>query len=220
MDRHNDCLEIYARGDAGRIELTDDGAVPDDLEMSGVNLNTPHRNSLLDGILKGFGVQRGSDNQLMVITTPNGFAQKKNDLLQAMLAVDDLLLISSPKVRNFFIEDVETWLEDSDIRHVRQSHFAGKSGYLHAFNFVIPKSNKNPERVLHTLNSATKDKAETLIWRWTDTASTRPDGSLLYVLSNDHYKEPSADVLDVMRHYAIHPVLWSERESIVERLAS
>lgn len=104
--------------------------------------------ALLAVILNGFGLEQGGDNQLMVRTSVARFAQKKNDLLQAMLAVDDLFQSARASVRTFFIEDVTAWLESHDIRNVGPAQFAGQRGFHHTFDFVIPKSKAKPERVL------------------------------------------------------------------------
>ncbi len=40
LDRHNDALQIYARGENGAYVLTDDSYTIHDLEASGCNLNT------------------------------------------------------------------------------------------------------------------------------------------------------------------------------------
>lgn len=150
----------------------------------------------------------------MVRTSVARVAQKKNDLLQAMLAVDDLFQSATATVRTLFIEDVTDWLESHDIRNVGRAQFAGQSGFHHTFDFVIPKSKAKPERVLQTLNHATKDKVGTLLWRWTDTARTRPDNARLYVLMNDAVTSPSEDVLEALRSYGTTPVLWSERAEV------
>ena len=47
LDRHNDCLQIYAKRRDGAFVLTDDGYTVDDLEQSGCALNTPRRQDLL-----------------------------------------------------------------------------------------------------------------------------------------------------------------------------
>lgn len=88
---------------------------------------------------------------------------------------------------------------------------SGSDSFFQDVNIVIPKSKAKPERVLQTLNHATKDKVGIFLWRWTDTALTRPDNARLYVLMNDVVTSPSEDVLEALRSYGAAPVLWSER---------
>ena len=88
----------------------------DDLELSGCTLDSPKSKALLRTTLNGFGVQLdGNHKALVVRTTAKDFALKKHNLLQAMLAVNDLFYLATPMVRSFFVEDVEAWLRISDI---------------------------------------------------------------------------------------------------------
>ena len=57
LDRHNDCLQIYARKEGNGLILTDDGYIINDLINSGCPLDTPKRQELLKTTLAGFGVK-------------------------------------------------------------------------------------------------------------------------------------------------------------------
>src|SRR6184192_881663 len=105
LDRHNDRLQIYAIKTDGNFELTDDGYVIQDLQRSGCELKTRRRKALLDTTLNGFGIRLKGD-ALVVETNPEAFARKKHNLLQAMLAVNDLFYVASATVTNLFWEDV------------------------------------------------------------------------------------------------------------------
>jgi len=88
LDRHNDCLQIYAKRQNGGYLLTDDGYIIEDLQQSGCNLDTGKRQALLM-TLNGFGV-RLNDGRLEIQASPDNFAVRKHNLVQAMLAVNDL----------------------------------------------------------------------------------------------------------------------------------
>src|SRR5437016_2235233 len=89
LDRHNDYLQIYARRQNGSFVLTDDGYIIGDLNRSGCRLDSPKRQALLSMTLAGFGVQLVGD-RLEVRASPDNFPLRKHNLLQAMLAVNDL----------------------------------------------------------------------------------------------------------------------------------
>jgi hypothetical protein len=72
---------------------------------------------------------------------------RKHNLLQAMLAVNDLFFLSIQMVASLFYEDVVSWLDTNEIRYTPNVKFTGKSGYDHLFDFVIPKSRRQPERI-------------------------------------------------------------------------
>lgn len=219
LDRHNDYLQIYARSDQDGIVLTDDGYVIEDLQQSGCSLNSKKRQGLLETTLNGFGVQL-ADDSLQVRTSQSNFALKKHDLVQAMLAVNDLFYLATPTVASLFFEDVALWLDTNDIRYTPNVKFTGDSGYDHVFDFVIPKSKSKPERILRTINHPNRDTAQTVAFSWIDTKKVRPSESEAYVFLNNSERPPAATVTEALRQYDLHPVLWSEREMAKERLAA
>ena len=184
LDRHNDYLQIYAKRQNGGYLLTDDGYVIEDLEQSGCRLDGAKRQALLKMTLNGFGVQLNED-RLEIRVSPESFASRKHNLLQAMLAVNDLFYLATPIVVNLFFEDVVAWLDLHDIRYTPKVKFTGKSGYDHLFDFVIPKSRQQPERIIQTINRPNRDTAQALAFSWFDTREVRPSDSLAYAFLND-----------------------------------
>ena len=219
LDRHNDYLQIYAKQENGRYLLSDDGYIIQDLIQSGCKLDSKKRKDLLQITLNGFGVQL-KGNVLTVYATPSNFALQKHNLIQAMLAVNDLFYLAAPVVENLFLEDVTSWLDLHDIRYIHNVKFTGATGYDHVFDFAIPKSRKKPERILKAINRPGRDTAESLVWAWVDTREIRSPDSLAYAILNDTEKTLSADVSDALRNYEIIPVPWSQRESYREDLAA
>jgi hypothetical protein len=219
LDRHNDYLQIYARRRDGGFVLTDDGYVLQDLEQSGCRIDGEKRQGLLKMTLAGFGV-RLEDHALEVHASSDNFALRKHNLVQAMLAANDLFYLSSPTVVSLFYEDVVAWLDLSDIRYTPKVKFTGKSGYDHLFDFVIPKSRVQPERIVKAINRPNRDTAESLAFAWVDTKEVRSPDSRAYAVLNDLEYSISESVLDAMRSYDLRPVLWSGRERMREELAA
>lgn len=219
LDRHNDCLQIYVRREENGFELTDDGYIINDLTSSGCSLDSPKRQEMLKTALAGFGIQLQGD-QLITHATPENFSLKKHNITQAMLAVNDLFYLASPYIASLFVEDVTSWLELSEIRYTPKVKFTGKSGYDHMFDFVIPKSKKQPERIIQAVANPKKDTAETLVFKWFDTKETRSDNSILFAFLNDGNSSISQSVIDALRNYDLHPIFWSEREAARELLAA
>lgn len=212
LDRHNDYLQIYTRKDEnGQYLITDDGYIIQDLSHSGVNLDSRKRQELLKITLNGYGVEL---NKEALITKANNstFSVKKHNLIQAMLAVNDLFYLSSPMVASLFLEDVTNWLDLNDIRYITNVKFTGKSGFDHLFDFAIPKSKEKPERIIKAINKPDRNTAEALAFSWLDTRDVRPEKSVAYALLNDFEKYPSSAVLDALHNYDLLPIPWSERE--------
>ncbi len=219
LDRHNDYMQIYAQRKNGGFVLTDDGYTIDDLKLSGCELESKKRRELLALTLNGFGVKLEED-RLLVHASPENFAVRKHNLMQAMLAVNDLFYLAGPVVVSLFLEDVATWLNVHDIRYTPRVKFTGKSGYDYLFDFVIPASKKQPERILQVINHPDRTAALKVAFAWIDTKEVRPSDSQAYSFLNDSEYKPSAGVLDAMNNYDVHPVLWSKREETVELLAA
>ncbi|MDV6343112.1 DUF1829 domain-containing protein [Nitrosomonas sp. Is37] len=137
-----------------------------------------------------------------------------------MLSVNDLFYLASPYVASLFVEDVTNWLELSDIRYTPNIKFTGKSGYDHMFDFVIPKSRKQPERIVQAVSNPKKDSAEALVFKWLDTKETRASDSRLFAFLNDTNINVSLAVIDALKNYDLEPVLWSQREQAKELLAA
>jgi hypothetical protein len=219
LDRHNDHIQIYARKDNGGYLLTDDSYIIHDLELSGCNMDSPKRQALLRITLNGFGVKK-NNNSLEVHASGNDFAQRKHNLLQAMLAVNDLFYLSAPMVESLFYEDVESWLNVHEIRYTPRVKFTGTSGFDYLFDFVIPKSRTRPERILQTINRPSRDTAQRMAFSWVDTKEARPTESHAYAFINDYDKKISTNFLDALNKYEVTAVPWSERESFRSELAA
>lgn len=219
LDRHNDYLQIYARRANGGFILTDDGHTIEDLEQGGCRLESRKRQDLLKLTLNGFGVQTAG-KALQVHASPDNFALRKHNLVQAMLAVNDMFYLAAPMVASLFYEDVVAWLDVHDVRYTPKVKFTGKTGYDHLFDFVIPKSRQQPERIIQTINKPSRETAQAVVLSWIDTKEVRSPGSRAYALLNDSEQAVSPAVVDALRSYDVKPVSWCEREAVREELAA
>jgi Domain of unknown function DUF1828/Domain of unknown function DUF1829 len=219
LDRHNDYIQLYVKKENGGYQITDDGNTIRDLEMSGCMLDTPKRQSLLKVTLGGFSVEE-QKGILFVRATPDNFGARKHAIIQAILAINDMFYLASSTVHSLFKEDVEKWLERSEIRFLPNIQFVGRSGYVHHFDFAIPQSRQAPERIIRAIGNPNKDAALSYITAWTETVEQRPDDAEAFAFLNDNERVVGAAVLDALRKYEINPVLWSDRVSHRQRLTA
>jgi hypothetical protein len=219
LDRHNDFIQIYAKKqDAGYL-LTDDGYVLSDLEQSGCKLDSRKRQELLKMTINGFGV-RLEGSELQIHASPENFALRKHSLVQAMLAVNDMFYLAVPMVASLFHEDVVEWLDQNDIRYTPHATFRGKSGYDHVFDFVIPKSRKQPERIIKAINRPSRDTAQAFAFSWIDIKEVRAADSKAYAILNDTEHAVSDNVIDALRNYDVSAIRWTTREDYLRELAA
>ena len=219
LDRHNDYIQIYLRQNGDEWELTDDGETLTDLIQSGCELDTPRRKALLQTTLNGFGMHL-VNGAITVKTKQDSFALRQHNLIQAILAVNDLFYLARASVESFFFEDVALWMDDSDIRYTQRVKFSGRTGYDHLFDFVVPKSKKEPERILRVVNNPAKDQANAAILSWVDTKEARPSNSVAYAVLNDKERIIPDGVVEALKNYDITPLPWSQRDEFRERLAA
>jgi hypothetical protein len=202
----------------GGFVLTDDSYIIHDLEASGCKLDTEKRKNLLLMTLNGFGVKLNAD-AIEVHATPENFPLRKHNLIQAMLAVNDLFYLAKPVLESLFYEDVVAWLDGNDIRYTPKVKFTGISGYDQHFDFAIPKSKKQPERIVQAINRPTRDTAMLFINAWGDTRQVRAPDSKAYAVLND--EQPiSGSIVDAFRNYDIRPVPWTQRVEVVTEFAA
>jgi len=219
LDRHNDCIQIYARREDGGFLLTDDAYTLNDLEISGCGLDTPKRKELLQTTLNGFGIKL-VDGALQVHATAENFAARKHNLVQAVLAVNDLFYLASPTLKSLFLEDVAVWLDLNGVRYLPRVKIPGLSGFDHVFDFAIPKSSSRPERLVKAVGNPNRDSAQSYAFAWLDTQPTRPKNAAAYAIINDSDRAVSTTVTDAFSAYGISSIIWSQRDTASSDLAA
>lgn len=219
LDRHNDHLQIYVKKSDGGFTLTDDGHTITDLKLSGCEFTTEKRRQILHSILNGFGVRLVED-ELVVEARPDNFPQKKHNLIQAILSINDLFVMAAPMVVSIFKEDVERYLRLNEIRFTPSVNFTGRSGFVHFFDFVIPASKVKPERILRAINRPNRQNITSLIFSWTDTKEVRAPDSTAYGVLNDMEQPINPDLISALKQYEIKAFPWSRRDEHVKELAA
>ena len=210
LDRHNDHIEIYVEKNGEKIKLTDDGYTIADLKMSGLEINSPKKESILNAILNGFGVKMNERDELFIDATSANVGQKKHYLLQAILTVNDMFNLTSETVHSLFKEDVELYFKSNEIYYSKDIKISGKSGYDHNIDFLITATRAKPERFIKVINNPKKDSALASIMTFTDIS--RESQPKKFVLYNNLDKKVSNDFVGALESYGIYPIAWSEKE--------
>lgn len=214
LDRHNDYLQIYVAKTEHGYRITDDGYIISDLRLSGCELDTEKRSSLLQETINGFGVSLEGE-ELTINAGDSNFPLRKHNLLQAMLAVNDLFYLAQPTIRSLFLEDVTRWFDANQIRYVEKVKFTGKSGYDHQFDFAIPASNGHAERLVRTINRPTRNSAEALAFAWVDTREVRKPNTEAYAFLNDEDGSVPDTAISALTNYEVKPIMWTKREQYI-----
>lgn len=220
LDRHNDCIQIYLKEIAENdYLLTDGGYTITDLKACGCPIDTEKRIDLLHETLRGFGVQLEEENELTVHASSGNFPQRKHNLIQAILAVNDLAYTSKQNVGQLFTEDVKQWLKKLNVRYIEKTAIFGKSGLGHAFDIVIAPSldGKYPERIIQPYNNLTLQQAQALAFKWTDIRETR--NIAIYVVTKPG-RALSKNVMDICETCGMNMVLSDNLDSIAPQITA
>jgi len=217
LDRHNDCVQIYAKRSEDGYLLTDHGYTIDDLEFCGCKLDSGTRKELLTITLNGFGISRDG-NVLQVNATSEDFALQKQNLLQAMLAVNDLHYTSRSSAARLFADDVAGWLTKSNIRYDRNVKVLGRTGLNVRYDFVIRKSDTQPNRALWTISNPDPVSAKRTAFAWEDTREAHRSKYKAFAMLNDKEKPVPENVSNALLNYDIQPLMYSALDEAIEQL--
>lgn len=217
LNHRNDMIELYLKQEGDTILISDGGITINELKLSGVDIDrSKKRTKQLDIILNSFGIS-SIQNELTVKTNKAEFPQVKHRIIQAILSIDDLFMLSKPKVESFFIEDVTTFFELKEVIYVPNATFVGKSKFSHKFDFTLPKIKQRKETAIKAINAPRKDRIESVIWMLEDTRIVRPETEGLLIL-NDEQSEISVEIRQALNQYNIPYFGWSKRHENLNKL--
>lgn len=218
MNQHNDHILLYIQKKDRGFEISDDGQTISELLMTGLKFTTERRSKLLNTILNSHGIELRGEELVVKASSEREFAQKKHDMLQAIMAINDMYMLSQPFVLSTFLEDVQKYLTENDIRFVASIKVTGASGLDHYFDFVIPASRNRPERMILAISFPSRDRVAALLFMWQDTVRARSPNAAAYAFLNDQEKLVNTHLLTALTSYKINPVLWTKKEDFAEEL--
>lgn len=221
LDHMNDYLQIYVKlNQDGSIDITDDGYVINNLEMCGINISrSPSHKKRLKQIAASFGVTIEGD-AIVSKATIKDFPQKKHLFIQAMLKIDDMVILSqNSNTVNFFNEDVKEIFNENNIYYSEGLSLVGHSGNVYPYDFIFQRSKTNPERFCKTINHLTKTTQQSAIFSWLDTKDVRNDGTVFIVLINDS-NSAKDNIIKGFENYNITPVKFSNLKKNISLFAA
>ena len=219
MDRHNDGLTIYAKQEGTDIILSDDGYIISDLQADGISLSSAMRKQHLQSFLAGYGVNC-EHGELTIRATKNTYASRKHLLIQAMMAVNDMFLLSGKNVQSIFLEDVAAFFDKNGIINTPSVSIVGESGLTFKIDFVIPavKQRNKPEKMIRVFNRPREDYVKGLLFDWRDVKTKRSADAQLVVILNDQ-KAIESKIVAALENNGARSMFWSKMSEYVEELS-
>ena len=218
LDSHNDCIQFYIQHEGNGYTLTDDGYTISDLIMNGIDFSNPKRRELLNSIAFSMNVSIQDDEIISKANNEYQLTQAMHFMIQAMIKISDMFYVSSHRIKGMFFDDVRTYFLDHDIRCTPSVMFSGKSGLTHRFDFVIPASKAEPERMITTLNQPSKQNIGSTLFAWNDVRTTRHDSKGYIILNGSRKKNQS--LIDAAGQYDMRAFCWDDRDEYLNELAS
>lgn len=213
LNANNDHIEIFIEKTEGHFVLSDGGEALMDLQMRGVEFNSPKRVKIFTNILNAYGVTVTENKELVIQASDRDLSIRKHLLIQAILAVGDLFVLSQENVASLFREDVERFFYTNQIIYTKDVKFTGKSKLDQTIDFIIPPyGNRNEERLIKTLNNAAKNSVSGIIFSLNDVASIR-DNTQKVVIYNDVESDFSA-FMSAFKGYDVTALPWSDKNLI------
>lgn len=214
LDTNNDHIVIYIEQNDDDIILSDDGYYINNLEQNGIILNKK-RNEMISKICYQYGIAQVGD-ELCIKTKKNVYPKAMHNLLQGIIAIDDLSNMTMNKITNFFHDEIVNLFSKNEIYYSEGVQFIGKSTYSHNFDFLFQRSKYTPERLCKIINNPTKTNMATTIFSWEDIKDNRKE-SELFVILNDN-RNFTSSILEGFNNYNIKCYLWSKKNEIINFL--
>ncbi len=222
-DNSGQQIILYAdKIDDKKLLLTDGGYTIDELEThSGIVFSkSRNKRNILTKQMTAYGVNyKSNENSLSLETTFSDFPSAKNQLIQAMFFASDMFMLSDKSVKSIFQDDVAQFLEDNEIRSLRNFSYVANTGVSHKFDFSIAGFKEIPDKLIKTISTPNNELyAKALI---TDVSFTR-DGyernADYFAFLNDQKTEVNKKIISLLEYENIKCVPYSEKENVVSLL--
>lgn len=230
LDNFSDEIVMYAIvNNDNTITITDDGWTLDNLNSLGVNINkSSTRKRIFEQKTKIYGIDV-DDDELYTTVPFNKFGEGKSRLLQAILAVNDMFMLSKNNTKSLFTEEISKIFEKNGIRATENVSFSGASGMTFNFDFLISGYKEIPTRLIKTLSNPSNSMfAKGALVDIIQTRNIRPEATF-YVFLNDHdstkdsnnqknLKQIRPEITNIFKEEKIKTVNFSEINSVLPEL--
>lgn len=209
LNHFNDWIYIYLVKKDNNLYLSDGGNTLNELELSGVKLNTDAKKRIMNNFLIVNGLSINND-VIIKKTSVNTLAQDKHTFIQGILSINDMFILNRTNIRSLFIEEVKKYFDEIGVRYSTEIGLIGRSGLQHIFNFIIPKSNQFLERIIYTINNLNnKEKVDSTLMKFIDIRDIRRD-TIGVVIINDIDNNIKNEYIEAFNNYEIKPILFSK----------
>ena len=216
LDRDNDTIQLFIKGiDTKKIRLSDGGDTISGLNLIGMDISRGKRMELVEGLLRQNGAEL-EGTEIVVMTTYENFPIAKNNIIRAILAINDLYYLTPKTVSTLFKEEVEEFLQKNEIRYTTGFGLIGKSGLYQPFHFLIQSAHQ--EIIMQAIGRPMRQWISLFIMSWNDVATLRKQEAASFGVLNDENIVIDESLIQAMKSYDIRPFLWSKKETLLAEI--
>ncbi len=207
----NDLIEIFIQESPDHILVTDLGETLRHLHSQGFDIfSTAKRKFLFETITSRANVQT-IQGELRKETAPDTLGEAIYDIIGASKALGDLIY-TSIAYEPVFIQEVEAYLKENDIRYETNIPVIGVTGKKYRINFKIFNHQESLMEILSPKSkSGIKLKVDATFRTWYDIDKQARKVSILNDMDFE-WKEPDIRLLQNVSEV----VFWSKKERILE----
>lgn len=134
------------------LKLSDDGVTLNELNLMGINIETPGRQRILQSTLKNFNIKIENEIMFTQVENIHQFPQAKHNLLQSILRLNDLMFTDSHKNKSLFTEEVLDFFFENNFGGNEEPKFSGASGIIHSFDYDLGGTKHRPTTLIKFQN--------------------------------------------------------------------
>lgn len=217
----NDRIRLYIEKLSNRtLRLSDDGNTLNELEMNGLDLNKETRKKIFNTILINFKVEMDGD-VLFVIADEKDFPIKKHNLIQAILRINDMLMLKRNTIVHLFNEEVRDFLYEEEVVGTPELKLVGASGLEYQVDYTIGRTKSRPEIIVQFVNTPSFSNITTQSFIYDDISQrrkTKDSDIKLSLIVNDLDNKVSKNGLSAAKSKNIDILRWSNKAEIIEGL--
>lgn len=217
----NDMIEIYCKKEGDTILLSDDGATLQNLQLAGVSLTrSQNRREMMASVLRNYGITLSNDTELTTKATMDTFAQKKHNMLAALIELSEFETLAETATVPYFKEEVRDYFDQQGLVFTPQFIAKGKTGLDFSFDFQI--AHRKSELVIKSFNTLSKSNISSFLFGWDDVRVIRRETSkkdlLGVAIVNDVDGALKPELLSALENREAQVLLWSQRDEFINRL--
>lgn len=219
VDQYNDAITLYLSKNGDEFVLDDDGYTLSELATLGLDFKQKgRRQTFFKETIKNFGIEVDKNNILKTTSKEqDDIPNVQMRLTQAIITINDMLMLSRSNVSRIFLEDVTNYFLDKDIPITEHRNILGKSGSYIPFEVEIGRTRKRNSSIFKVVNRPSGSEFSNPLFNIMDTMEAEPQSDF-FVIANDD-KEISPKFSQAFKNYDIDVLPWSEREKWILKFA-